>query len=251
MSTTPAAPAPRALGSLVRSAGLGFGASALGAAAVGGWVAGGLGAALGLAVPVALALVSLPSLGEHGQPTLGPANAITLVRAVLVAGTAACLGPAVGAGLSDGAVWGLAVASCAAFWLDWVDGRVARATGSASPFGARLDMELDAITILVLCGLVWQLGRAGPWVLASGAMRYAFVAAGWLWPALNRPLFPSRRRAFVCGVQVVCLVGALPPRPWPVAGLSSAVSAFGLIALTASFAIDTAWLIAQARRTTP
>ena len=182
------------------------------------------------------AVVSLPALPSHGREGLGPANAVTLARGVLVAALAATLGEA----LSPMAGWGVALAGLVAFVLDWVDGKVARRTGWSTPFGARLDMELDAITILVLCGLAWQLGQAGAWVLLGGALRYLFVAASWVWPWMDHPLPPSERRRFVCGVQIATLLLCL--LPWPVAGLSSLIAAGGLVALVYSFAADTWWL---------
>ena len=44
--------------------------------------------------------------------------------------------------------------------------------------------------------------RRAPGCSALGLMRYAFVAAGWRWPALARPLPPSLRRKAVCVLQV-------------------------------------------------
>ena len=62
--------------------------------------------------------------------------------------------------------------------LDGVDGWLARRSTLASAFGARFDMETDALLIMVLSALAWRWDRAGAWVLACGLMRYAFVAAG-------------------------------------------------------------------------
>ena len=59
--------------------------------------------------------------------------------------------------------------------LDWVDGQVARRTGTVTAFGARFDMEVDAFLILVLS--VYVAGSFGPWVLAIGLARYALLAA--------------------------------------------------------------------------
>jgi phosphatidylglycerophosphate synthase len=189
-----------------------------------------------LALPFLWFVLVLPRLHEHGRPTLGPANTITMARGVLTALFAAfAFEP-----LAEDFVWGLVFAAWLAFFLDWVDGRVARTTGSASPFGARLDMELDALAVLALCALAFSLGRAGAWVWLSGALRYLFVAASLAWPWMSRPLFPTPRRAWVCGVQIVCLVGCLVPLPWP--SLSWAIASFGTVALVASFAVDTAWL---------
>ena len=81
----------------------------------------------------------------------------------------------------------------------------------ASAFGARFDMEVDAFLILVLAALAWRFDKAGVWVLASGLMRYAFVAAAWVWPWLNAPLPPSRRRQTVCVWQIGVLIGTIAP----------------------------------------
>ncbi|MEZ4239117.1 MAG: CDP-alcohol phosphatidyltransferase family protein [Myxococcota bacterium] len=230
---------------LRRRASLAVGSAILGTALT----AWGLGAVVGITgapllgfvakavlVPVVLAFAALPSLVHHRWPTLGAANGVTLFRSVLVGATAAFLGEP----SAEAMVWPLFFASGAAFVLDWLDGRLARASGRASPFGARLDMELDAITVLVLCGLVWHLDRAGLWVFLAGALRYVFVAAAAIWPWMTRELYPTNRRRFVCGVQVTCLIWALVP--WPVPGLAAAIAAFGLLALVGSFALDTRWL---------
>ena len=54
--------------------------------------------------------------------------------------------------------------------LDAVDGNVARRTATASAFGARFDMEVDAFIILTLS--VFVAPAYGAWVLTIGAMRY-------------------------------------------------------------------------------
>jgi len=167
---------------------------------------------------------------------MAPANLVTGTRAVLVAGVAA-------AGLAPPtprlAATLVAVGAGAAL-LDLVDGWVARRTGTATPFGARFDMEVDAALVLVLSGLLWRFGVTGPWVLAAGLMRYVFVAAAGPWPWLARPLPPSRRRQTICVVQIVALLVALAPVVPP--PLAVAAAASGLVALTSSFAVDVAWL---------
>ena len=50
-------------------------------------------------------------------------------------------------------------------------------------------------------------------MLLSGLLRYAFVAAGWLWPWLRAPLPPSRRRQTICVVQIVGLTGVAAVSP--------------------------------------
>ena len=79
--------------------------------------------------------------------------------------------------------------------LDGVDGKVARARGETSAFGARFDMETDAALLLALSLAVPALGIAGWWALAIGGMRYAYVAAGWIAPPGSGPRCGSRCRS--------------------------------------------------------
>lgn len=57
-------------------------------------------------------------------------------------------------------------------WLiaDGLDGKVARATGTASALGRFLDGVCDhLIFVLMYCGMAWTLGTAGGWALAVAA----------------------------------------------------------------------------------
>lgn len=170
---------------------------------------------------------------------LGPANRVTLGRAV-VAIPVFALSVQPGALGVTGQWWVIALATVV-LALDGLDGRVARRTGSQTPFGARFDMELDAALIMALSVLVWRSGRVGPWVLLIGLMRYAFVAASWVWPALGAELPPSLRRKVVCVIQGVVLLVALGPiiPGW----MAVAVTAAGLAALGYSFAVDVRWAL--------
>ncbi len=166
---------------------------------------------------------------------------MTLLRAVVVAPLAGFIGEPSAETYS----FGLVAVAILAFVMDWVDGRVARATNTASPFGARLDMELDGLTVLLLAGLAFWLDRAGAWVLAAGLARYAFIGAGWIWPWMEAQLPPAPRRAVACGLGVTALVACLAPwhLPWaalPWMGPSLALAA--VVILVGSFAIDVAWL---------
>lgn len=177
-------------------------------------------------------------------PGLGAANRVTLARASLTVPVfALALLPG---WLGDRALWCIIALSTVAMVLDGVDGRVARRTGSQSAFGARFDMELDAALIMTLCVLVWRSGKVGAWVLLIGLMRYAFVAAGWVWPALTAELPPSFRRKLVCVVQGVALLVALGPivPVW----LAVGANAVALALLGWSFAVDVLWALRAARR---
>jgi phosphatidylglycerophosphate synthase len=150
----------------------------------------------------------------------------------------------IGEGGSAAVLWTACALAMLAEGLDGVDGWLARRGGWASPFGARFDMETDALLIAVLALLVWSLGKAGVWVLAAGLMRYAFVAAVYPFPWMARPLPPSRRRQAVCVVQVLTLTLALMPILAP--ATSAALAAAGLVILIYSFVVDIHWLARHA-----
>jgi phosphatidylglycerophosphate synthase len=214
--------------------------AAVGLGAVGATRALGIGptyaakALAGIVFAAALIVATLP--GHHPFARFGWANHVTLARAALVALLAALIGEGDAPRITAFA----AALGAAAVALDCVDGRLARATGLASAFGARFDMETDAALVMVLATLAWQFGRIGPWVLASGLLRYAFVAAGRLWPWLRRPLPPSFRRKTAAAVQMIALVVVLVPGvPRPA---STLVAAGALALLCCSFLVDTLWL---------
>lgn len=180
--------------------------------------------------------------GRHPYPRFGPANAVTLARAVpvvLVAGLAVVPGSWTVAAFA-------ALAGTLATVLDGLDGRLARHHGIESPFGARFDMETDSLLVAALAVLAWRWDRAGAWVLLSGLMRYLFVAAGGLAPWLRRPLPPRWRRQAVCVLQIAVLLAVVAPL-LP-ATVSAPLALAGLLVLTGSFGADIAWLARRARR---
>jgi len=189
-------------------------------------VIAGVSAAVGLGVLVA---VVTRRAGGH---TFGPADAVTLVRAVLVAGVATLVAD----GLWTGARWGSPLVELAvvALVLDAVDGLVARRTGTATALGARLDMETDAALLLVLSAHVAV--ELGGWVLAIGLMRYTWLTATWALAWLRVPSPPRYSAKLVAAVQGVVLVvvcARLLPRPLEVVAVAAA-----LTLLTWSFGHD-------------
>lgn len=223
-----------------RFAGLALAVGAL-AAALALPVAGLAGAAMALAFMVAVAILGAPRLAAfHPHARLGPANAITTARAGVGALAAAVL--ALPGGLADAPAlaWALTGAVVAALALDGVDGWLARRTGLASRFGARLDMEVDAALGALLALLALLSGKAGPWVLALGFLRYGFVAAGVFMPWLTAPLLESGRRKAVCVVQIAVLAALLAPVIQPPASTWLALA--GTLLLAWSFAVDIRWL---------
>jgi phosphatidylglycerophosphate synthase len=198
-----------------------------------GWQAAQVGSALGGYAVLAAAVATAAAWHLKGRG-FGLANHITLLRTGLI-----CL---IGGALLGGASlsWSLASVIALALSLDAVDGWLARRLGLVSRFGARFDLEIDALMMLVLSVVVWQTGRADIWVLTIGGMRYGFVGLGMIWPAARRPLPPSFRRKAVCAaLGVLLLICLLPPiPPW----LASGAAALALLSQVASFAIDLVWL---------
>jgi len=206
-------------------------------------------AAAGVYATVAV-LVLQATAAPDGPSRFGSANIVTLLRtgiAALVTGLALeALGTGEGLLANPGEIgdlwaWAVPVGAVLALILDGVDGWLARRGRLASAFGARFDMEADGLLVLGLALAVLASGRAGPWVLLAGALRYLFVAGGALWPALKAPLPPSFRRKAVCvAIGIALVIGLVPAVPPGTAGLLAGI---GVLALVYSFAVDTVWLL--------
>ncbi len=182
-----------------------------------------------------LILYGLPAHGPHHR--FGPANHMTLARGALVVFLAALLVESVDMRVQYVALGAAVLAAV----MDAADGWLARRTGMVSAFGARFDMETDALFILVLCLWAWHLDKAGAWVIAGGLLRYGFLLAGVAVPRLRHPLPESFRRKTVAALQMVALlvvICPLVPRT-----LSAPVAAAALLALSMSFLVDTRTLL--------
>ncbi|ASW55321.1 CDP-alcohol phosphatidyltransferase family protein [Plantactinospora sp. KBS50] len=174
-------------------------------------------------------------LHRRGATALGPADRVTLTRATLVGGVVALTVDSLDRPAPVPVLVGLTVV---ALVLDGVDGQVARRTGTVSELGARFDMEIDAVLLMALSGYV--AATVAPWALAIGGMRYAFVLASWLLPAMRRPLPPRYWRKVVAAIQGIVLVSVT-------AGVLSGPLAVGtllaaLALLVESFGRDVLWL---------
>lgn len=195
---------------------------------------GPAGVAVGVAYAVALTALVRWGLGRL-RATFGPADWITLGRAVLTGGVTALVADHLGGPAPTGVLVGLVTVALA---LDWVDGQVARRTGTTSRFGWWFDMEVDSVLLFVLS--VHAAGRYGPWVLLIGGMRYVFGIAGWALPWMRATLPPRYWRKVVAAVQGVALVvaaaGVLAP------SLTRAALLVAAAMLVESFGRDVLWL---------
>ena len=174
-------------------------------------------------------------LSRYRADRLSPADWVTLARATLAAGIAALVADS----LHQPAPVTLLVSITAlALVLDAVDGWVARRTRTTAALGAHFDAEVDAFLILILS--VYVARSAGAWVLAIGAARYAFLAAGWPLPWMRERLPPRFWRKVVAATQGIVLTVAVAdvlPRAVTEAALVAA-----LVLLAESFGRDVLWL---------
>jgi phosphatidylglycerophosphate synthase len=222
---------------------LGLAAAAIPVPVFGGAM-GTVPALIGLAIFAGLLVAVERGLAtHHPHARLGAANRVTLARAAIACLVAArAIEPAP---LDAPERWLLAGIAGAALLLDGADGWLARRQGLASAFGARFDMEVDAFAVLVLTVTVVRAEAVPSWVLAIGAMRYLFLAAGWVLPRLRRPLpsrpLADRRRKTVAVVQSLALLFALLPVTAP--GWAAAACATALAVLAYSFAADVVMLV--------
>ena len=181
-------------------------------------------------------------LSYYRADRLGPADWVTLARATLAAVVAALVADSFAEAVPVVLVGSLAAVALA---LDAVDGWVARRTRTAATLGARFDGEVDAFLILVLS--VYVAGSMGAWVLAIGAARYAFLAAGWALPWMRAELPPRFWRKTVAATEGIVLTIAALDLLSRTATQALVVVALALLA--ESFGRDVWWLWSNRRGT--
>ncbi|WP_051608757.1 CDP-alcohol phosphatidyltransferase family protein [Fodinicurvata fenggangensis] len=176
------------------------------------------------------------------QRSFGLANGITLLRAVLtclLAGLVVQTPPEL-------LGWLPLAGALTILLLDGLDGWVARKTAQASAFGARFDMEMDSLLVLLLCATVLLMDKAGPWVLLAGGLRYIFLAGTGLLPWMKGTLPESFRRKALYVISTCGVILALAP---VVTGpLSHVISVVAVAGLVISFMIDISWLYRNTRK---
>jgi phosphatidylglycerophosphate synthase len=215
------------LGTLATAALLGV-VSATAGLGVAGWITG-------LAVGSAATALLVTARMRSDQPSIHPADWVTLARMILIAGVTGLVADSFSRPASVAA---LVTLSAVALALDAVDGQVARRTGTATLLGAHFDGEADAFLILMLSIAVSR--DYGGWVLAIGAARYVFLLAGLLIPWLRAPLPPRFWRKVVAAVQGVVLTVAVSGVTSRLVGIIAV--AVGLVLLAESFGRDVVWL---------
>ncbi len=190
-------------------------------------------------------LLSLCRRNPAGR--MGPADFVTVVRAVLVALVAGWAVLVVLGSLPSTSWWLLALA-VVALALDGVDGAVARRTDTASEMGAVLDAETDAVMMLALSVIAAH--QVGGWIVLAGGLRYAFGildAIRWGGGRVpRRPLPPRPSRRVIAAVSAVALAATTAPVLSP--SLTTLLSVVALSLLIVSFGLDAIWLEVGADR---
>ena len=212
-----------------------------------GWDAG-LASRWALLTAAALAFVlatvwrNLPHNRLPGQALLsglGPANWVTILRAILLALLAGfiLLPRPMGA-----LAWVPAILYTVAIAADLLDGALARLTRRVTVLGATLDMAFDGLGLLVAVTLAVRYGQL-PWLyLLVGLARHLFVAGLWWLARQGRPTYdltPSTFRRIAAGLQMAFISVIL----WPLFGPPAtfvAGACFGIPFLV-GFARD--WLV--------
>ena len=139
-----------------------------------------------------LGLIQILLHGMKGKRKLGYANALSCCR---IAGSLALLAsPSLEHGL-------LTLAALALLGLDGLDGWLARRLGETSMEGALLDLEADALLVLVLCLLLSSQNPPGLWILAPGLFRPLFVLS-------DRPDSATSQQS---GTRFTRAIGTLSP----------------------------------------
>jgi CDP-diacylglycerol--glycerol-3-phosphate 3-phosphatidyltransferase len=175
----------------------------------------------------------------------GPGNAITVTRGLALAMAGGFLFVREPSGV---ALWMPAVLYTAAIVADLFDGVAARRADFATLLGARLDIELDGLGVLLAFLLAAHLGHLPGCFIAIGLARPLFAFGLW-WRGrrekTTHDLPPSRHRKLLAGIQMGFLSTAL----WPVMSPQTLtiLGACLLIPTVVGFVRD--WLVVSGRVT--
>jgi len=176
-------------------------------------------------------------------PTLGAGNLLTMLRGVLLGLLAGFLLVPWPSGVL---AWLPALLYTLAIVADYFDGYLARVTHHATVLGETLDIEFDALGILLAASLAVRYGQLPWWYLLLGLSRYLFLFGIWRRRRRGKPVYdlpPSIHRRIIAGFQMgfnsVMLWPLVYPPATTLAGVVFAVP------FTASFIRD--WLVVSGR----
>jgi CDP-diacylglycerol--glycerol-3-phosphate 3-phosphatidyltransferase len=200
------------------------------------------------AVPVWLlvagTLARLRATERDGGP-LGAATSVTVLRGWMVSALAGFVALRPETALVR---WAPAALYTAAALCDGLDGYVARRRGEVSAVGARLDVALDALGLIVAPLVAIRLGRLPPWYLLLSLAYYLFEGGLWLrarrgLPVHRERLRPSGHSRVFAGLQMGFVATVLYPVLGPPA--TSIAATLFMVPTMALFTRD--WLVGSGR----
>ena len=186
---------------------------------------------------------NLPANHRPGEsallPSLGPGNALSLVRGLCIGLLAGFLfGPWPPGALA----WVIVLLYTITDVADFLDGYVARRADHVTELGGVLDMEFDGLGTLIVILLAVSFGQLPPWYLLLGLARYLFLIGLWLRQRLGRPIAdlpPSAHRRVFAGSQM----GFLSVVLWPIMPRPMATVAGTLFAAATGLGFLRDWLV--------
>jgi CDP-diacylglycerol--glycerol-3-phosphate 3-phosphatidyltransferase len=176
-------------------------------------------------------------------PTLGAGNVLTLLRGLalgLLAGFLFSPWP------PGRLAWMPALLYTLAIIADYLDGYLARITQHATVLGEKLDIEFDALGMLIAVSLAVHYDQLPGWYLLLGLSRYLFLLGIWWRKRMGKPVYdlpPSARRRMVAGFQMVFMSVMLWPAVYP--PLTTLAGLVFAIPFVASFTRD--WFVVSGR----
>ena len=160
---------------------------------------------LGLYYAGALYLLSLPAgfsflllLGLNWQAEQNacflfhPANLVTFLRLALLF--------IIGLNFSQFPPLLVGLIALAILLMDGLDGYLARKYQTSSLFGEYLDMETDALYVLVMTCILYQMDYLGLWILALGLLRYVYFLV------LKNVKSPEQKEARVFRARLIAVI---------------------------------------------
>lgn len=185
-------------------------------------------AAVILAYELSLLYRNLSLNNRHAEAelltTLGAGTWLTMLRGLFLALLAGfCVIPRPDGWLAW-APGGLYILAAIA---DYADGFAARVANHSTPLGQRLDLDFDALGILIAPGVAVLYRQLPIWYLAVSAARYLFIVGTWVLERQGKTVYTlphSYARRFLAGFQmgliaVVLLPIFMPPLTYIVATL--------------------------------
>jgi CDP-diacylglycerol---glycerol-3-phosphate 3-phosphatidyltransferase len=209
----------------------------------------------GAALPflVAASIVWLAVAGTFGQlrvataerAPVGLATAVTLLRGWLIGAVAGFIPDPPHHGVT---AWAPAVLYTVAALCDFVDGYLARRRGEVTLVGARLDVVVDGLGLLVGSMAAVALGRLPVWYLALGLAYYLFHGGLWLRRYRGLPVHLDRMRPSLYTRQFAgCQMGLVATALFPVLGPPATTITAALFMAPSLVLFGRDWLVVTGR----